>query len=160
MLRLGRVRVPTQRLDRICLSFQGGAGELSRIVIVLMGCCERILFDYKFWLDHAGAENQQTPQILPPRWHCAQLSMGIIASCIVGVFSCIGDCLVGIIGAIADCLECIVSGALISPLGGNTVSDGKLETLQLSSGVLPESWIVYVTASVAGAWFSIISNLY
>ena len=50
--------------------------------------------------------------------------MGIIASCIVGAFTCLADCLLGIIGAIADCLECIVSGALISPLGGNIVSDG------------------------------------
>lgn len=31
----------------------------------------------------------------------------------------------GIIGAIADCLDCIISGALLSPLGGNAVSDGK-----------------------------------
>ena len=52
-------------------------------------------------------------------------SMGIIASCLVGIISCIGDCLMGIIGAIVDCLECIISGALLSPLGGDIVSDGK-----------------------------------
>ncbi len=37
--------------------------------------------------------------------------MGIIVSCIVGIFACLGECVMAIIGTIADCLECIIGGA-------------------------------------------------
>lgn len=43
--------------------------------------------------------------------HNSRSEMGIIVSCIEGIFACIGECVVDIIGCIAGCLECIVGGA-------------------------------------------------
>ncbi|KAJ7641427.1 hypothetical protein FB45DRAFT_357429 [Roridomyces roridus] len=40
--------------------------------------------------------------------------MGVIFSCIAGIFACIGDCIMSIISLIAGCLECIIASAFLS----------------------------------------------
>ncbi|KAJ6589030.1 hypothetical protein B0H19DRAFT_228506 [Mycena capillaripes] len=35
--------------------------------------------------------------------------MGVIFSCIAGIFQCIGDCIMATVGLIASCIECIVA---------------------------------------------------
>ncbi|KAH9895730.1 hypothetical protein C8Q73DRAFT_689191 [Cubamyces lactineus] len=34
-------------------------------------------------------------------------TMGIIISCIVGVFACIADAIMAVVGAVVGCLECV-----------------------------------------------------
>lgn len=67
------------------------------------------------------------------------LEMGIIVSCLAGIFTCFGECIIGIIGAIADCLECVISGAPNLPFSAvflSTSDERRTAIIGLFTGIV------------------------